>query len=97
MRCCARDEGWPFGVALRGEAPNHRVLRWLKTVVVSDVEKALERRQVGIRKASESESLKTCRNYLDDIETGALLWSRDESGGCPLIGQAVSGMEATRA
>ena len=73
------------------------MLRWLKTVVVSDVEKALERRQVGIRKASESESLKTCRNYLDDIETGALLWSRDESGGCPLIGQAVSGMEATRA
>jgi hypothetical protein len=27
---------WPSGVALRGEAPNHPVLRWLKTVVVSD-------------------------------------------------------------
>jgi hypothetical protein len=27
---------WPFGAALRGEAPNHLVLRWLKTVVVSD-------------------------------------------------------------
>jgi hypothetical protein len=31
---------WPFGVALRGEASNHRMLRWLKTVVVSDAEKA---------------------------------------------------------
>ena len=31
---------WPFGVALRGEASNHLMLRWLKTVVVSDGEKA---------------------------------------------------------
>jgi hypothetical protein len=31
---------WPSGVVLRGEAPNHPVLRWLKTVVVSDGEKA---------------------------------------------------------
>ena len=39
MRCCARDEGRPFGTALRREVPNHRVLRWLKTVVVSDTGK----------------------------------------------------------
>ena len=26
----------PFGAALRGEASNRRLLRWLKTVVVSD-------------------------------------------------------------
>jgi hypothetical protein len=31
---------WPFGVVLRGEASNHRMLRWLKTGVVSDPEKA---------------------------------------------------------
>jgi hypothetical protein len=31
---------WPFGVAGRAEASNHHMLRWLKTVVVSDVEKA---------------------------------------------------------
>jgi hypothetical protein len=31
---------WPFGVVLRGEASNRPVLRWLKTVVVSDREKA---------------------------------------------------------
>lgn len=41
---------WPFGVALRWEAPNHRVLRWLKTVVVSDAEKAHLMRQVGVGK-----------------------------------------------
>ncbi len=31
---------WPFGVALRGEMPNHLMLRWLKTVVVNDEDKA---------------------------------------------------------
>ena len=37
---------WPFGVAGRAEASNHHMLRWLKTVVVSDVEKAPVRCQV---------------------------------------------------
>jgi hypothetical protein len=32
----------------------------------------------------------------DDIETGAVKWRRDEPGGCPSIGQVVSGMEAAR-
>ena len=31
---------WPFGAALRGEISNRLMLRWLKTVVVSDEEKA---------------------------------------------------------
>jgi hypothetical protein len=35
MRDC-----WPLGVALWGEASSRHMLRWLKTVVVSDVEKA---------------------------------------------------------
>jgi hypothetical protein len=30
------EDYWPSGVGLRGQAPNHPVLRWLKTVVVSD-------------------------------------------------------------
>jgi len=38
------------------------MLRWLKTVVVSDEEKAHVMRQVGIGKASASESLLKCRN-----------------------------------
>ena len=41
---------WPFGAALAEGGPNHHLLRWLKTVVVSDVEKAHEMRQVGIGK-----------------------------------------------
>ena len=32
---------------------------------------------------------------LGDIRTGAVTRARDKSGGCPLIGQAGSGMEAT--
>ena len=98
MRCCTKDEGWPFGVALRGEASNHLMLRWLKTVVVSDEEKApVRRRQVGIGKASESDSLMTCRNLATGIETGVSMQSRDESGGNPFTGQVVSGIQATRA
>ncbi len=53
---------WPFGVARRWEAPNRLMLRWLKTVVVSDEEKAPERCQVGTGKTNASESLLTCRN-----------------------------------
>jgi hypothetical protein len=41
---------WPSSVGLRGRALNHRMLRWLKTVVVSDPEKARLTRQVGTRK-----------------------------------------------
>jgi hypothetical protein len=52
---------WPFGVALRGEASNHLMLRWLKTVVVSDEGKAHWMRQMGTGKASESEPLSRCR------------------------------------
>ena len=43
-------EVWPSDVGLRGQASNPPVLRWLKTVVVSDREKAHEMRQVGTRK-----------------------------------------------
>ena len=32
----------------------------------------------------------------NDIETGAVKWRRDGPGGCPSIGQVVSGMEAAR-
>ena len=39
----------------------------------------------------------TCRKSIDGIETGAGKMSREESGGCLLIGQAVSGMKVARA
>jgi hypothetical protein len=38
-----------------------------------------------------------CRNYLGDIKTGGRFSSRDEPGGCLLIGQVVSGMKVARA
>jgi len=34
------EDCWPSSVGPRGQALNHPVLRWLKTVVVSDREKA---------------------------------------------------------
>ena len=46
---------------MRREASNRLMLRWLKTVVVSDEEKAPVRRQVGTGKANASEPLLTCR------------------------------------
>ena len=49
---------------------------------------------VGIGKTNASEPLRKCREVGNDIETGVSMQSRDESGGCPLIGQAVSGMQA---
>jgi hypothetical protein len=48
------------------------MLRWLKTVVVSDVEKASGRCQVGIRKMSNPEPLLTCRQVKRDAETMAI-------------------------
>jgi len=41
---------WPFVVALRREVTNHRLVHWLKTVVLSETEKAHMMRQVGIKK-----------------------------------------------
>ena len=60
---------WPFGVALRREAPSRLMLRWLKTVVVSDEEKARVMRQAGTRKTTAVEASK----LLDDIRTGAMV------------------------
>ena len=50
-----------------------------------------------VKKASVSDLLMTCRNHLDEIETGSGGPARDEPGGCLLIGQVVSGMEVARA
>src|SRR5258708_11514719 len=62
---------WLPGVALRGEASSRLMLRWLKTVVVSDEEKARVTGQAGTGKASVSEPLMTCRDQIGGIGTGA--------------------------
>jgi hypothetical protein len=46
------EDCWLSGTVLWGMVSNHHGLRWLKTVVVSDVEKASVRRQVGIRETT---------------------------------------------
>jgi hypothetical protein len=86
------DEGRPFGVVLRGKAPNRPLLHWLKTVVVSDVGKGALDVSGGDQ---EDDGCRSVETYRDDIETGVSLRSRDEPGGSPSIGQVVSGMEAT--
>ena len=46
------EDCWPSGIVLWGMVSNHHMLRWLKTAVVSDVEKAHVRRQVGVRETT---------------------------------------------
>ena len=61
---------WPLGVALRGEASSRLMLRWLKTVVVSDEEKTHVMRQAGAGKTTTDRIVVT---GLDDIRTGAIV------------------------
>ena len=87
---------WPPGIVLWGMVSNHHVLRWLKTVVVSDAEKAQVMRQVGIRKTVRSleveiaveVSLPKSKRHQN---RGVCGLSREQPGGCTLIGRVVSG------
>ena len=83
---------WPFGVALRREALSRLVLRWLKTVVVSDEEKAPVEASGGDREGERERIVADVPKLLDDIETGVFRRLRDEPGGYPFTGQVVSGM-----
>ena len=73
------------------------MLRWLKTVVVSDEEKAQGMRQAGTGKASASEPLRACRDQEESIETRAPSSPCYEPGGYPFTGQVVLGMKVARA
>ena len=70
------------------------MLRWLKTVVVSDEEKAPVEASGGDREGERERIVADVPKPLDDIETGVFRRLRDEPGGDPLTGQVVSGMEA---
>src|SRR3954449_6839420 len=54
-------------------------------------------RQVRAEKANVSEPLRKRRKRSDVIETGVQSLPRDESGGCLLTGQAVTGVKVARA
>jgi hypothetical protein len=89
---------WPFGVALRGEASNHLMLRWLKTVVVSDEEKAHVDASGGDQEGErERTAVEVSKPNQTASKLGRLGLLQDESGGCPCIGQMMPGMEAARA
>jgi hypothetical protein len=68
------------------------MLRWLKTVVVSDEERAPVEASGGGREGERERIVADVPKLLDDIETGVFRRLRDEPGGYPLTGQAVSGM-----
>src|SRR5205823_7343885 len=73
------------------------MLHWLKTVVVNDEEKASFKTSGGDREGERKRIAVDVSKLRDDIETGVSMRSRDEHGGCPSIGQVVSGIQATRA
>ena len=65
-----RDGGRSPAISLQERVANHRKRRWSKARVVSVTEKALQRRQVGDRKANTREPPFKCRKCSDDVETG---------------------------
>ena len=84
---------WPFGAALRGEVSNRLMLRWLKTVVVSDEEKAHEMRQVGTGKTSVSEPLIKRRDFRVTSKPGTIRIPGMSLAVARIVGQVVSGVE----
>jgi hypothetical protein len=76
---------WPFGAALRGEASNRLMLRWLKTVVVSDEEKAHVMRQVGTGKTSLGEPLVKRRENRVASKPGIIVVSGMSLAGARLL------------
>jgi hypothetical protein len=65
--------------------------------VVNDEGKASVEASGGDREGERRRIAADVSKSRDDIETGVSRQSRDESGGCPFIGQVVSGIQATRA
>lgn len=88
---------WPFGVALRRVASSRLMLHWLMTVVVSDEEKA-PFEVSGRDREGERERIAVDVSKFEQVtsEPRRVNGLGISLAGGPLIGQAVSGMEATR-
>ena len=96
MLCYAAQEMrvWPLEAGLQGQAPNHLKLLWSRATVVSVKEKSRHRIvQVWVREPSVSEPLMRCRNAMDDVKTGVLTMSQDESRGNLLTAWVGSGIK----
>jgi hypothetical protein len=97
---------WPCGVVLWGRAPNHPVLRWLKTVVVSDRgEGALDRVRWGPGRRSRKRPARGSRGGCALLRRRWLNRGGVESGGSgcslvmslagvPVTGRVVPGVKA---
>lgn len=98
MQCRAKDGGRSSGVALQGEAPNHRKLRRSRAGVVSVAEKAgFEPVRYEPRRRAKANHPMTGRKRSGDIKSGVESLPRDESGGNLFTAQAVSGLKVARA
>ncbi len=80
------------------------MLRWLKTVVVNDGEKAHLMRQVGTGKAYRKECQRSGTHAVGSVEMGYERHQKqgnvnlcEQPGGSPLTGQVMSGVKAARA
>ena len=89
---------WPSAAAVQAEAANHRELLRSRAVVVSVAGKVAPLSAAGVDHEGERKrTTDDVSKEKGDIETGDALESRDEPGGCLLIGQVVSGVEVARA
>src|SRR4029453_18246777 len=96
-RCCTRDGGGPRSRSAGGGCKPPQAAPVKSRGGERCGNGAPGARQVRVAKASGSEPLMTCRNSLDDIETGVEKLLRDEPGGSLPTGQVVSGMKVARA
>ena len=70
-RCFIKDEGRPLGVGLQEQASNRHELHWSRAIVVNvDGKGGARLRQVRFKETNGSKPLMTCRNVLNDAETG---------------------------
>jgi len=71
LRCFTEDEGRSLEVGLQEQASNRHELHWLRANVVNVAGKGGTKfRQVRVKETNGSEPLMTCRNVLNDAETG---------------------------
>jgi len=84
MLCCTGDGGWPLGLGLQDQGPNHRkLLRHNGRGGERFGKGAARLRQVSAGKANVSEPLSTCRKCIGVIETRLQSLAWDKLGGSP--------------
>jgi len=71
LRSFTEDEGRSLEVGLQEQASNRHELHWSRAIVVNvDGKGGAGLRQVRFKETNGSEPLMTCRNVLNDAETG---------------------------